>query len=136
MNYGKVYKSMYTGSMAGAGIKVYAVWTWIIANVADFKNGFCEIHPVHVANQLGGITVPEVEDVLAFLTSPDEHSRTPEEDGRRLTHLGGFAYQVVNFVKYDIGAAQAERRAYLNEAKRRSRERAKVGLEPHDMSTH
>jgi len=79
---GRIYRGMYAGSLAGAGPKVFGVWGWILAHEQE---GFCEVHPVGVANALGGITVPEVEEAIAFLAV----------DGR-LDPIWGFYYRVVN----------------------------------------
>jgi len=94
--YGKSFESMYSGSMYGAGIEVFAVWNWIVT-MTHF--GVIEINPVALANTLGG-TEEQIEKALRYLTRPDPKSRTKAEEGRRLIKEGQFQYRVVNWEKY------------------------------------
>jgi hypothetical protein len=116
--YGKLFASTFTGSMFGAGLHVFALWGYVIANKR--ADGFVEIFPPLVAAMLG--TEPaEVVKALTYLTSPDPHSRSSAEDGRRMIHENGFTYRVVNHGPYQNIRNEDERRAYNREAQRRSR---------------
>ena len=104
--YAKVFQSMYTGSMYGAGIHVFAVWGWILAHKDE--NGLVEVNAQLVANELGGVA-QQVEEAITYLCAPDPNSRTPEQEGRRLLKVSQFGYQVVNNEKYrDRGGSRAE----------------------------
>jgi len=95
--YAKVFRSMYTGSMYGAGIHVFAVWGWILASKDE--NGFVEINPTLVAHELGG-TVEQIVEAVGYLCAPDPKSRSPEHEGRRLLKVSQFGYTVVNHARY------------------------------------
>ncbi|HUV63641.1 MAG TPA: hypothetical protein VMW24_07055 [Sedimentisphaerales bacterium] len=105
-NYAKVFRTMYTGSLYGAGMHVFAVWGWVLAH----KNveGLVEVNPRLVAAELGG-TVEQVEASLEYLMAPDPESRSTQDDGRRLRHIEQFEYEVVNHDKYvEKGKSRAE----------------------------
>jgi len=104
--YAKIFRSMYTGSMYGAGLHVFAVWGWVLANKDE--NGGVEINPTLVAHQLGG-PVDQVESAIEYLTQADPSSRTPEENGRRLIKVSQFGYRVVNHDRYRrLGGSRRE----------------------------
>jgi hypothetical protein len=94
--YGKAYESMYQGSMVGAGLNVFAVWNYIIANT---HFGVIELNPRLLAAILGG-PVGEIEKAIEFLSHPDPESRSKVEDGRRIVREGQFQYRVVNWGEY------------------------------------
>jgi hypothetical protein len=95
--YAKLFDTMYTGSMYGAGLHVFALWPWILAHKDE--NGNVEVNPAFVAPQLGCVA-QQLRDALDYLMQPDPNSRTKEEDGRRLVKVSQFGYHVVNNEKY------------------------------------
>lgn len=107
--YGKAFASMYSGSMFGAGMHVFAVWNWVLANCGP--DGLIDINAPVVAVTLGG-TVEEVGAALAYLSDTDEHSRSDAEDGRRLIHLKGPCHKVVNHAHYAKLRTAQDRREY------------------------
>jgi hypothetical protein len=127
--YGKVFPTMYTGSMFGAGLPVFALWPWIIAHKDE--NGVVEVNPDLVAAQLGCVA-QHVQDALDYLTRPDPNSRSKDEDGRRLVKVSQFGYRVVNHGHYrDRGQ---DRKAYWREWRKnrkgsRSRKAVKESVE-------
>ncbi len=62
---------MYSGSMFGAGVHIFAVWGYAIAGKDE--NGIVELNPPLVAAQLGG-TVEQIQDAIDYLTRPDPNS--------------------------------------------------------------
>lgn len=94
--YGKAFESMYSGSMIGAGLNVFAVWNYAITKA---KCGIVELNPKLLFAILGG-PLKEIEAAIAFLTSPDSESRSKVEEGRRLVREGQFQYRVVNWAAY------------------------------------
>jgi hypothetical protein len=94
--FGKSYESMYTGSMVGAGLNVFAVWNYIITNT---HFGVIELNPKLLHAILGG-ELSEVEGALEYLCSPDPDSRSKEEGGRRIVKEGQYQYRVVNWEAY------------------------------------
>jgi len=121
---------MYTGSLYGAGLPIFAVWPWIIAHKDE--NGNVEINPEFVAHQLG-CCAQQVSEAVEYLTRPDHNSRTKDEDGRRLVKVSQFGYHVVNSEKYR--AMGGSRRDYWREW--RAKQRATVAQRcAQPMSTH
>lgn len=119
--YGKSFESMFEGSMVGAGINVFAVWSYIITKA---RRGIIEINPKLLAFTLGG-SEKDVEAALEFLQQPDPESRSKEEGGRRLVREGQFQYRVVNFVKYRELRDEVDRREYNRVKQQEYRERKK-----------
>jgi hypothetical protein len=97
MSYTKVFPSMFTGSLYGAGVHVFATWTWVLANKDE--NGLVEVNTRLVAAELGA-EIEQVERAIEYLTRPDPDSRSPESEGRRMVRVSQFGYQVVNHAKY------------------------------------
>lgn len=117
--YGKHFASMYTGSMYGAGINVFAVWGYAIGNTD--KDGMVEINPVPLSDALGNCTPEDIEAAIQYLTDADPRSRSKKEDGRRLVEEGQFLYRVVNHGEYKKIRMAEDRREYLKLKKRQAR---------------
>ncbi len=126
--YGKVFASMFTGSMMGVGSHVYSVMTYAIVN-AD-ADGFVELN-ARLLSVLIGDPQDRIEEAIAYLCKPDPDSRTPDQDGRRLLKKGQFLYQLVNYAYYREIRKREDRREQNREAKRRERQKAKSA----DVST-
>lgn len=109
--FGKIFESMFTGSMVGKGSPFFAVWAYVIAHaVPDSKVGTqVELNPAIIGFLLGE-PVETVERVLREMQEPDLKSRTQDEQGRKLVPLGGYSYRVVNGAKYRAMRDQAARR--------------------------
>jgi hypothetical protein len=120
--YGKHFESMYTGSMFGVGPTVFAVWGYVISHTK--KDGFTELNP-QLLGAVIGCPPEEIETAIEFLCSPDERSRSKDEDGRRMIREGEFDYRVVNYTSYRNILNEDERRAYNRLKKRESRARQK-----------
>ncbi len=138
--YGKIFECCFTGSMMGAGADVFAVWAYALANCETHDNnkvGVVELNPPHIA-ALIGMTPEGVDGALEFLCAPDKYSRSPDEEGRRLTHEGAFTYRIVNFSKYNEMRNREERRIQNREAQRRKREKMTVSIcqQPSAPSAH
>ena len=125
--YGKVFGSLYEGSMLGAGVHVFALWPYCLAR-ADAR-GIVEVNPKLAAVVLG-CSVTEIEQALEYLQRPDPDSRSREEEGRRLVREGQFAYRIVNYLRYrEIRDAEARReyqREWVKEKRANRRKSTKV----------
>lgn len=119
--YGKIFASMFTGSMMGAGSHVHAVMTYAVSN-AD-ERGYVELNPTLLAVLIGD-PLERMEDAIAYLCRPDPHSRTPDESGRRLVREGQFLYRIVNYEKYRSARDKEARRQQNRDAKRRQRQKS------------
>lgn len=124
--FGKIFESLFTGSMIGAGSPVFAVWSYVIANQKpDKRHGsVVELNPKLLSAVIGDKQAV-IEDAIKYLCSPDPDSRTREKDGRRLVKLGQFDYQVVNGEKYRQIRNQEERRAQNRVAQQKHRSKGK-----------
>lgn len=118
--YAKLFKQTYYGSMMGAGAHVHAVWPYALAHASP--DGLVELNPPLVAFQIG-MPVEDVVRAIEYLTTPDPNSRSSAEEGRRLIHLGGFLYRIVNFAEYRKIRDDLARREYnrVKQAERRQR---------------
>jgi hypothetical protein len=130
MMYGKVFTSMYEGSMCGAGADVFAVWTYAIAG-ADAE-GFIELHPCGVSGRLG-MTVEAVQGAIDYLLKPDAMSRFTEYEGRKLVHLHTFIYFMPSY-EYYCGLKKMEDRKRKNRLyKQKSRARSNGGQQKEEL---
>jgi len=116
--FGKHFKQMYTGSMAGSGPVVFALWGYIISN-AD-EEGNVEVNKRIVATAIG-CSVEDIALALQFLQQPDPDSRSTEEQGKRLVQEGPFAYRIVTYQRYRLMRSNDDRREYMREYMRKYR---------------
>jgi hypothetical protein len=123
--FGKIFDTMFTGSMVGAGPYVYSVMAFVIANTRD---SFVELNPVVLATVIGAApgsdpatAVDEIRHAIKFLCSPDPNSRTEDHQGARLVHQGGFLYFVVSFEKYRNMRDAQDRTDYMRNYMRKRR---------------
>jgi hypothetical protein len=121
--YGKIFASMYEGSMVGAGPLVFAVWGYCIAK-ADI-DGTVLLNPDLLAPVIGTST-ESIRHAVDFLQQPDEHSKNPDHDGRRLLHQSGHLYFVVSHEIYRAMKSNEDRREYMREYMRRKRAKEDV----------
>ena len=120
--YVKLFTSIYQGTLRGnsAGLLVF---TNLLAH-AD-RDGVVDLHPRAIAEEVG-LPLDVVRDTLLVLESPDEESRSPEEQGRRIVRLDehrAWGWRIVNYVKYRQIKSQEDRREQNREAQTRWREK-------------
>ena len=120
--FGKIFESLYEGSMIGAGSAMFAVWGYVIAHMKPDKvvGAQVELNTKLVSFVLGE-TEEVVKGVVDKLCDPDDKSRSKEKDGRRLIRLGEFTYQVVNGAHYMSIRKADERREYFRNYRRNQR---------------
>ena len=108
--------------MVGSGSPTFAVWSYVLANMKPdkFVGAQVELNPKLLAFLLGE-KEEEVIKVVTKLCSPDQNSRSREQDGRRMVRLGEFTYQVVNGAKYRAIRSADERREYHRDYQRKRR---------------
>ena len=99
--YGRIFSSMFTGSMVGKGSPVFAVMSYVICHMrADETVGAQVDLNVTLLSVMIGETEEVIQRAIDYLCSPDAQTTSPDEDGRRLVKVGAFAYRVVNGAKY------------------------------------
>ncbi len=116
--FGKFFASTFTGSMVGAGLNVFAVWGYVIANTRI--DGTIELNPALIAATLG-CKLKEVEDAIKKLSAPDPNSRSKKEDGRRLIQKAPFLYFVPTYSDYRSIRDDEARREYMKNYMRQYR---------------
>jgi len=120
--FGKHYESMYSGSMYGAGIDVFAVWGWVISHTVKSR---VEVNLKRVADELGA-KEEEIEAAISKLCSPDPNSRNKEHDGRRMVKEGVYQYFIPSHDIYHSIKNEDDRREQNRTAKQKQRLNAKV----------
>jgi hypothetical protein len=121
--YGKIYESTFTGSMAGKGSHVFAVWAYVIANTKP--DSLVELNPLLISAVLGD-SAERVEQAIELLCSTDEKSRSKVCDGKRLIKKGEFLYFVPRYNHFRSLRNDEERRQYFREKKREQRQRLRL----------
>jgi hypothetical protein len=120
--FGKIFETMFEGSLVGRGPLTFAVWGYVIAKQRpDRKVGSqVRLHPAILA-AIFGAEEEEVQKVIEKFCEPDPKSSSKEEGGRRLVKLGEFEYRVVNGAKYRAIRDEEQRREQNRESQRRWR---------------
>jgi hypothetical protein len=120
--FGKIFGSMFEGSLYGAGWGPLLVMSYAIANATpDVEVGMqVDLNPKAMADKFGE-KEDDVRKAIEFLCQPDPDSTSKEEGGRRLVRLGAFAYRIVNGAKYQAIRDREKRRAQVREAMARFR---------------
>jgi hypothetical protein len=122
--YGKVFESMYDGTLASKG-PWQALVTFQQMIVLANKDGMVDM-TAHAISRRTSIPLEIIQIGIAALLAPDPDSRTPDEDGRRIVPLEehrDWGWQIVNHLKYQALRSAEERREYLRvaQAKRRGK---------------
>ena len=127
--YGKIFTQIYDGSLYG---QWEALVTFQQLIVLSNKDGEVDMTPQAIAARTS-IPLDIITRGLEQLAAPDERSRTPDEQGRRIVLLDthrNWGWRIVNFAKYrDIRSAE-ERREYFREWKRAKRQEAAGAKKP------
>ncbi len=118
--YGRIWEAMYEGSMVGLGPEVFCIWPYIIAKMRMSGGVVTVMLNPALLKEVFGVDEDFVKRGVERLCAVDESSKNgTEEEGRRLKHVSGFMYQVVNGADY-IAIRSKEKHA---EAQARYREK-------------
>lgn len=123
--YAKLFTSIYQGTLRGKS-HALLVFTNLLAH-AD-SSGEVDIHPRAIAEEVG-LCVEQVRVALDLLEAPDEESRSPEMDGRRLVRLDehrAWGWRIVNYRKYRAIRNEEDRKEQNRVAQERWREKKRV----------
>lgn len=132
--YGKVFDSMFDGTLASRG-PWQALVTFQQMIVLANKDGMVDMTPDAISRRTS-IPLDIIELGIAKLMEADENSRTPDEDGRRIVLLDdhrNWGWQIVNHAKYQAMRSAEERREYLRKAQ--ADRRARIKSEDSSAST-
>lgn len=97
--YGKIFASMYKGTLYGHWEAIVTFQQLIVIADAD---GIVDMTPQAICAHTS-IPIDIIEKGLKKLAEPDQYSRTPGEEGRRIVCIDEhrpWGWQIVNYVKY------------------------------------
>lgn len=119
--YVKLFASMFEGSLYGKRDQIL-VFTYLLAK-ADAE-GVADLHPSVISGALG-MPIADVKAALVALESPDPESRTPDEEGRRITRMDthrDWGWRLVNYEKYRQIRHAEDRKEQNREAAKKYRQ--------------
>lgn len=119
--YTKLFNSIVTSTVWQESSDVRVVWVTLLA-LAD-KNGEVQASIPGLAN-LANVSVADCKEAIAALSAPDEYSRTPDNEGRRIQAING-GWELLNYRAYRDKATDADRREQARLRKQRQRAREK-----------
>lgn len=109
--YGKLFASMFTGTLHGQWQAIVTFQQMII--LAD-QDGTIEMTP-QAMSATTSIPLDIIEAGIAILEAPDPNSRTPDEGGRRIIRINPdrpWGWHITNHAKYRSIRTAEERREY------------------------
>lgn len=109
--YGKLFSSMFSGSLYGHWQAIVTFQQMII--LAD-KDGTIEMTPAALA-AFTSIPLDIITAGISVLESPDANIRTPGEDGRRITRINPdrpWGWHITNYAHYRAIRTAEDRREY------------------------
>jgi hypothetical protein len=119
MGFTKLDERILQSSIMAESAVTFKIWITLLA--ACRANGIAYVSAVYLSS-ICHLPLCRVEAALARLESPDEHSRSLTDDGRRIRRVDG-GYEIINYTIYrDISLKDAEA-----ERKRLYRKRIKGG---------
>lgn len=122
--FGKLFSSMYDGTLAANGPWQALVTFQQLIILAD-QDGNVDMTAAAIARRTS-LPLEIIKQGIEELSKPDPESRTPDEEGRRISLLEDhrpWGWRIVNYAKYrDLRKAE-DRRDYLRLKKQESRER-------------
>lgn len=125
--YGKVFASMYDGTLATTGPWQALVTFQQMIVLAD-QDGVVDMTPSAISRRTS-IPLEIIETGIAALTKPDPESRSDAEEGRRIVPLAGhrtWGWQIVNYRYYSALRSAEERREYMRQAQAEHRAKVKA----------
>lgn len=117
--YTKLFSSIVTSTIWTEDDKTRILWITMLA-IAD-QHGEIQASIPGLA-RLAAMSIKDVEHALEILSSPDEYSRTPDNEGRRIAKIDG-GWELLNHAKYRAMASKDDSKAAT--AKRVARHRAR-----------
>lgn len=115
--YTKLFSSITESTVWGEPYSTRIVWVAMLA-MSDAKGNVYGSIP-GLARR-ANVTVQEAELALAAFMSPDQYSRTKDEDGRRIEEVDG-GWKLINHAKYSAVRNAEERAAYKRDWDRKNR---------------
>lgn len=107
--YGKVFSSMYDGTLYGHWQAIVAFQQMIVLSDAD---GIVDMTPQAIAARTS-IPLEIIQEGIKILEQPDPYTRTPGEDGRRIACLDAhrpWGWRIINYHVYRDLVAMVDKR--------------------------
>ena len=118
-NYTKLFNSIVTSTIWTEDDKTRIVWITMLA-LAD-QNG--EVHAsIPGLARLAGVPLSDVESAITKFLNPDQYSRTPTNEGRRIAAIDG-GWELLNHAKYRRMASLADQKDANAKRQKRHRDR-------------
>lgn len=128
--YGKVFASMYDGTLATKGPWQALVTFQQMIVLAD-RDGVVDMTADAISRRTS-LPIEIINRGIAELSKPDDESRSQVEDGRRIVLLEEhrtWGWQIVNYAKYAALRSAEERRDYMRVAQAEHRAKVKAAAE-------
>jgi len=123
--YGKIFTSIYDGTLAEDWRALITFQQLIVLCDAD---GIIDMTPASIARRTG-IPIEHIEAGLEILTAPDPHSRSENEQGKRIIPIDderSWGWQIVNHKHYRDLRTSDDRREYMRNYMRNKRSKQKL----------
>jgi len=120
--YGKIFESIYDGSLYG---HFEAIVTFQALIVLADEHGLIDISPQALSGRTS-YPLDFVKTGLKALQQSDPHSRSQDEDGKRIVPLDNgreFGWRIVNYDYYRNLARRADKKHAATERQRRKRKK-------------
>jgi hypothetical protein len=134
--YGKIFASMYEGSLYGQWQAIVTFQQLIVLCDAD---GVVDMTPQAIAARTS-IPLEIIEAGLKILSEPDKYSRSPDSDGRRIELIDPdvrpWGWSIVNHNKYKYLQDMDTVRAANRERQRKHRAKSQAVTGGHAPSRH
>ncbi|WP_447963986.1 hypothetical protein [Nitrospira sp. Ecomares 2.1] len=127
--FGKLYASMYDGTLATEG-PWQALITFQQLIILSDQHGFVDMTPESIARRTT-IPLDIIQIGLEALEKPDPQSRTPDEEGRRIVRLSDsrpWGWRIVNYLHYRNMRTAEDRREYMRNYQREYRKQNKQSV--------
>lgn len=124
--FAKVHEQIFSSSIMEEDVAIRYVWFCFLV-LAD-KDGTIDMTIPAIARRIN-IDEDLVKKAIEKFVMPDEKSRTPDCDGRRIEPIReSFGWRVINKSYYDSLRSEAERRAYMRNYMSNKRKKAGAGV--------
>lgn len=123
--YGKIFHSIYDGTLAEDWRALITFQQLIVLCDAD---GIVDMTPASISRRTG-IPLEHIEHGLSVLEKEDEHSRTPNEKGRRIELIDDhrpWGWHIVNHKHYRDLRTSEDRREYMRNYMKEKRSKQKL----------
>ena len=121
-SYTKLFSSIITSTIWMEDDKTRILWITLLAMADQHGEVYSSIPGLA---RVAGMTVGEAVAALEKLLGPDEYSRTPDYEGRRIAPIEG-GWELLNHAKYRLLASRDDSKTATANRVRRHRERNSV----------